>query len=869
MSFPAGVIQDPERLADRARALDGLGRNGLRLATLWLDSASPPAFALLTVEFHTAHGLAVLPPPEAFVVSGGQRVRGVRVTQVLPDPDGRAQALQLRLEPVGDYSSYELATTFAGVPAPGDALGRLMDPLFNRLPFKFRPGCFNLNCAPTWAPQAPTELPPALDTLARDYDSFRHLLMAAMAQRVPGWRATSEADLDQVLIDLIAATGDELADHHDRVIAERAITSARKRVSLARHGRLVDYHLHQGNQASTWLAATTAANSTDLPALATDPLGAGDEFVAWNGPDWRAAEAVVFALPHEGTRWRRRVFAALNRVLPYTWGGTVRALAAGSTGADLVLPGPASEADAITLEDLLNGASGLQATAPAEADVATAVDQLLIEEELNPATGTPNGRRVAQRQCLRLVPVGGPLPRAQRQQDPVTGAWFVRVNWLAEDALASAFCLVADNGTPEVSVLCGNLLRVTQGRPRETRFLPPGQTLPAADEQRLRALDHAHWLRHVRPVGTALVPSATLCALPTSGGALAYTATPADGLTPPKSTAQVFVSGFAAPWSERIDLIESRGDEEHFTVEVHENQTAQLRFGDNANGRALPDDASVTLRWRAGQGVAGNVGADSLVRSSSTALTRVWNPFDVVDGRAPETPDEFRRRAPEAWRRVQRRAVTLADYAHEAEQVPGVSHAAAAYAWCGSWRVVRVAIDPVGGGTLTDTLREQVATRLEALRLIGDDVELRGAVYVPLDIRLALCAHSGYWVEDLRAELEMAFSDADVPPQPWGRQGLFHPELWSFGQSLHASQLIGRALAVTGVERVLSLSMRRFNPGAGGGLAVVTVTPEQLAAASPATQRLDFGGFEIPLVANDPDHLERGRIQFDIRGGRR
>jgi hypothetical protein len=135
---------------------------------------------------------------------------------------------------------------------------------------------------------------------------------------------------------------------------------------------------------------------------------------------------------------------------------------------------------------------------------------------------------------------------------------------------------------------------------------------------------------------------------------------------------------------------------------------------------------------------------------------------------------------------------------------------------------------------------------------------------VPLDIKLVLCAHPAYWIEDLRAELEAEFSDGYTAD---GRAGLFHPERWSFGQSLYASQLIGRALQVQGVDRVLRVSMRRFNPGTGGGLVTVQVAAADLPES--VRGRLDIGAFEILVVANDPDRLERGRIAFDIRGGRR
>jgi hypothetical protein len=105
------------------------------------------------------------------------------------------------------------------VVAPGD-------PLFNRLPFKFRPGCFNLACAPAGAAPPPENLAPAIDCRARDYDSFRHVMMAAMAARVEGWAPTSEADLDQVLIDLVAARADELADAHQALQLRRLLADA-------------------------------------------------------------------------------------------------------------------------------------------------------------------------------------------------------------------------------------------------------------------------------------------------------------------------------------------------------------------------------------------------------------------------------------------------------------------------------------------------------------------------------------------------------------------------------------------------------------------------------------------------------------------
>jgi hypothetical protein len=210
------------------------------------------------------------------------------------------------------------------------------------------------------------------------------------------------------------------------------------------------------------------------------------------------------------------------------------------------------------------------------------------------------------------------------------------------------------------------------------------------------------------------------------------------------------------------------------------------------------------------------------------------------------------------------RAITLEDYTKRAEELSDVSHAYARYAWTGSWRTVCVAIDPKGSTELREELRIKVAKHLDAVRLIGEDLEVRCARYVALDILLRLCVHPDYWPEDLAHELASEFSDGYTAD---GRTGLFHPDCWTFGQPLHASQLVGRALAVKGVERVLLVSMRRWNAGPGEGTSPIIINPEDLPETEIDT--LEVKPFEIIQVANDPSHLERGRIQFEILGGRR
>ena len=231
-------------------------------------------------------------------------------------------------------------------------------------------------------------------------------------------------------------------------------------------------------------------------------------------------------------------------------------------------------------------------------------------------------------------------------------------------------------------------------------------------------------------------------------------------------------------------------------------------------------------------------------------LTGAWNPFDVTDGGDPEPVAKILRAAPEAFRARQLRAITLPDYIARAEEVAGVSRAVARYAWTGSWRTVRIVIDPVGTTTLRPALRDAVSAHLEALRLIGEDLEIRPPRYVPLSIVVRACVREDVWREDVQAFLEQEFSDGWTPD---GRRGFFHPDAWTFGQALHRSEIAGRVHTVAGIEHLLSIEMERFNEPTPG-------TPQ------PEVMEMAFD--EIVQVLNNVDHLEKGRITFDLRGGR-
>lgn len=872
-------IHDKEKRRDRAREVaNHAALNGMKqLFVKTLEPDAVPPHAVCDVAFLNSNQLVniqndittnALELKDIFSITGDSLSSQVQVTKIIAKPT--PQSLRLQIEPIGDYSTYTLSVTYKNN----------IDPIFANIDFKFRPGCFNMNCAPDWESSPAPQIEPVIDYQAKDFDSFKHVLINAMSARVPDWAPTSEADLDQVLIDLISADADELSDFQDRVMNEAYLNSARKRVSLARHARLMDYHIHPGNQASTWLAIKVNLDVELKPWY--EPQGFG----VWTGNTTAAIqavadpEAVIFGfvgktnepgrakkIPDEDVvNDSKKCFALLNEIKPYTWEDLTTALEVGATQADLALPAglnATDENDANQLRDLFRDEG---------------VSHILLEQKLNPETATTNGRDVGARQIMQLLDDNN---AAESVFDPKAAQWFVRIYWHEQDKLNRRYCFITKStelgDKDEVSLFYGNLIYVAQGRPHKTTFTEPVTVLATTVTNQLLHEDSAYF------ESTYIIDKkdgpvwGSLCRL--SNSPLAYLATSSTGDTLTQSrfpenpqwgeqwiqsTLRIKVDN--KTWYEHSDLIESESNDTHFIVETDEYDISQIRFGNNRNGQALKKDANIVCLYQVGQGNRGNVGADKLIGFDSSTypeITATWNPLDVTNGRSAEPPDQIIRRVPEAYRSRQLRAVTLEDYVARAEELDMVDHAAAGYVWTGSWRAVQVVIDPKDATDVSDQLRVKISRYLDTVRLIGDDIEIRPARYVPLDIELHLCVHPDYWPEDIDAVLQVEFSDGYTSD---GRPGFFHPDLWTFGQSLYVSQITGRALSVTGVERLLEIKIRRLSPNAGASLNTVIIKPEDL----PFTHqdKVEVDQFEIIQVENDPGRLATGRIEFDIVGGR-
>ena len=133
-----------------------------------------------------------------------------------------------------------------------------IDSHYDHADFSFKVNCpSDLDCAlPVNCP------PPALDEpdinyLAKDYASFRQLMLDRLALIMPDWQERHVPDLGIMLVEVLAYVGDHLSYYQDAVATEAYLDTARQRISVRRHARLVDYRLHEGCNARAWVCVKT------------------------------------------------------------------------------------------------------------------------------------------------------------------------------------------------------------------------------------------------------------------------------------------------------------------------------------------------------------------------------------------------------------------------------------------------------------------------------------------------------------------------------------------------------------------------------------------------------------------------------------
>jgi hypothetical protein len=436
--------------------------------------------------------------PDNIIIMGGESIIGIKALWAKPasapptDMTAAQQAfftglrdaadiLLVGVSVAGDFSPYTLRLVNSAAQADDDpfAIAEVLtdfDPQLADVEFSFKVECPPFfDCQPDAADCPPAlPAPPPIDYLAKDYGSFRTVILDRLRQLLPTWGGSSEADLGIALAELIAYVGDGLSYKQDAVATEAYLETARSRISLRRHARLVDYHVHDGCNARTWMRLEVKANLV-LPAGTRFHTSAPNmpEPVAGNERAALDAGVIIFEAMQEA-----ELFEAHSKMSFYTWGEGDCCLAKGATEATLLG----------TFDTLKIG------------------DVLIFQEMVGPQTGIEADADVRHRCAVRLTRIttrdaagnllvdplfekgnGHPITSTAQQPTPVT-----EIQWSADDALSFPVCISStfldseqkERTLANVSAVFGNVVLADHGVtldgidlgtvPRPSLFYPAG-----------------------------------------------------------------------------------------------------------------------------------------------------------------------------------------------------------------------------------------------------------------------------------------------------------------------------------------------------------------------------------------------------------
>jgi hypothetical protein len=852
------------------------------------------------------------------LITGGTRIKNIAVDWVYGAEDLKANHPELlsgkelvlleglenldktmvaRASSKGDFSIYKLSIVKSrSNPAePADNF----DSILSEVEFSFKIECpSDFDCACKEVEQQEFDEPP-LNYMAKDYSSFRKLVLDRLSLIIPNWKERNPADMGIMLIELLAYVGDHISYYQDATATEAYLGTARRRISATRHARLLDYYTDEGCNARVWVCFKTGTDGVILKkgaVLFTGDSGQTKDCLLdknWNPlvtpesgqtgvarmEEERARGAEVFETMHEAKLYKNK-----HKMSFYTWGETDCWLDAGATSTTLA--NTIADLKAFTWEDVsVNNKElfeFLKETFEVDwldvAEVTKQGNDITIKHGDQAITIALDGdearlyinnkqayefdveevtsKHVVKSSSLvvgdilifeeiRSPSEGSPSDPSRRHAvrltsvntltDRLRGAPVIAISWGIEDALPFPLCLTKDD--QEISIARGNIVLADHG-----------YSIKEALE--LLVAGGRYYPRLARKPLTNAGPSPG-----TRGSASSAFTFKATEVKPAVSLER---SDDSRLWEPERDLLSIDEFAAKFVVETERDRTSYIRFGNEERknwGQQLESHdnfRSFTAKYRIGNGIEGNVGACSISRildetGGYADIVGLTNPIPASGGRDPETMESVRQHAPQAFRR-QERAVTEEDYTEVLKRHPRVQHAIALKRWTGSWYTMFVTVDRLGGLEFDNEFENDIADFLEKYRLAGYDLEINAPVYVPLWISLDVCIRAGYFEGEVKERLVEAFSSRINRD---GSRGFFHPDNFTFGQPLYLSRVYEVAMAVEGISSVEVKIFQRWAKTTAGELHAGVIS---------------VGKTEIIRLDNDPSKAENGIIEFKFCG---
>lgn len=192
-------------------------------------------------------------------------------------------------------------------------------------------------------------------------------------------------------------------------------------------------------------------------------------------------------------------------------------------------------------------------------------------------------------------------------------------------------------------------------------------------------------------------------------------------------------------WNYVPHLLDADPQDRVFATRLDAQGGIWLLFGDDVNGATPIVGLPITVTYRSGYGIEGNIGAGAITQLASSDPAGVHVATDGSDvalstaatgGADPESTEQVRVNAPRSYRTITR-AITVQDFEDLALTVPGVIRASALADFHTS---VTVYILGPGGQAPNNTLIASALRSLSAQCLAGTTVTIAGPTFVSINV---------------------------------------------------------------------------------------------------------------------------------------
>lgn len=822
-------------------------------------AVGPDQVTLDVFLFHSTSGTVGRPRPLSpaltilpadITVTGEDEPSIAVVSATVVYPVDNREVLRVVVDHPGGFGRYWLSIA-----------GTRIDPFFRKIQIDFKAGCpRDTDCEPP-AHECPPELPDDIlvDGSARDFWSLRQALLDFASQRHPKWKDRLIPDVGMMMVELMAALGDELAYFQDRAARETQFGSASQRRSVRRHVQLVDYDLHDGLGASGWVWIwVDSSNWEDVPA-GTPVWARGDGNTAFG---FEVGTGLADAL--DGTMYA--VHENRNELDVHLWDGDQ--------------PDPQAAYRPLPYTCLPAGSTSVHVDTHVAAFLVPGDHVFLITEPPLEERDIP-----ARRLLVTLTEVF-------EETDPLAA-------FFAPPGVTNVTRLTWAEPTPfEMNLdwmkVRGNVVPVTAGVTRSSIFstggntreyptavervganasvafmhsLPtrgPGPTSPLVDDGIWQYVEDQQVVM-LGDVARAAVPEVAVfeVAAGTWARTEAWTWRPSfvgSNSSLPQDTHFILDDG---AWDRAIGFQRATGEIVHRDYLMSSGST--VRFGDGEFGRMPPRGNPVVGQeiffeavFRLGNGIRGNLPANALrygdpfgatTWTGLPFITSMANLLPTEGGVDPETIAQAKRDAPQEFSGVTYRAVTPDDYSEAAERLDWVQRAGTQFRWTGSWSTAFTTADADTVSALPDDYRRELGVHLDRFRMAGREIHVLAPHYADLDLVITICVEPTSYPADVVAAVELALLGKNGPVPV---VGFFDPDNFTFGTVLDRSELEAAIQNAPGVRAVKEIQIARRGRF------------EQKLFEEPYYEP---GKDEVIRVDNDPTHPDRGTITILWEGG--